>query len=414
MKYGCIGEHLSHSFSKEIHAHLASYEYELCEVAKSDLSAFLTAKDFLAINVTIPYKQDVIPYLDQISKEAQAIGAVNTIVNRGGKLYGCNTDFYGICAALSQMRFSRLDGKKVLILGTGGTSRTARAVAEHLGAKEICRVSRSGNDGAITYEEMLAHHTDADFIFNTTPVGMYPNTAQSPIDLTPFQNLSGVFDAVYNPLRTRFVTEAAARGIPASCGLYMLAAQAFRAAEIFLDTVLDPALLPFTYEKIKASKENLVLIGMPSCGKSTVGKALAAATGRAFFDSDEEIVRMTGKSIPAIFNDEGEAAFRAIEADAIASLSLKTGVVIATGGGAVLREDNVENLKQNGKLIFLDRPLSDLLPTPDRPLARDAQTVQKLYAERIDRYRAVADVIFSHPKRGVLAEADAIRKELSL
>ena len=414
MEYGCIGEHLSHSFSKEIHAHLADYSYELCEVAKDRLDAFMTARDFRAINVTIPYKQDVIPHLYEISPEAKAIGAVNTIVNRDGRLYGYNTDFYGICAALSRMGFARLDGKKVLILGTGGTSRTARAVAEHLGAKEILRVSRSGKDGAITYEEAIEKHADADFLFNTTPAGMYPNTDATPIDLTHFNHLCGVFDAVYNPLRTRLVTDARARGIRAECGLFMLVAQAFRAVEIFLDKTLPESLLEETFEKVFGDKENIILIGMPSSGKSTVGRALAAALSRPFFDSDDEIVKNEGTSISDIFASRGENAFRDAESNVIAALAAQTGAVIATGGGAILRDENVARLKQNGKLVFLDRPLSDLLPTPDRPTASNAAAIEQRYHERYDRYCACADVRIEGAKGKISHTVSIIRKELSL
>lgn len=414
MEYGCIGEHLSHSFSKEIHSHLASYSYELCEVAREDLDAFMTRRDFRAINVTIPYKQDVIPYLYEISPEAKAIGAVNTIVNRDGRLYGYNTDFYGIVAALRRLGFESLAGKKVLVLGTGGTSRTACAVAEHLSAKSVYRVSRSGKDGALTYEEAKARHSDAAFLFNATPAGMYPDPDGIPLSLDGFDSLEGVFDAVYNPLRTRLVTEARARGVRAECGLYMLVAQAFRAVEIFLDTPLDPSLLDSTYEKVSASKENVILIGMPSSGKSTVGGALAKMLHRPFFDSDTEIEKKTGKTPSAIFAEQGEDAFREIESEVIASLAAKTACVIATGGGAILREENVRRLKQNGKLVFLDRPLCDLVPTADRPTASSREAIEARYHERYGIYTAVSDLTVARPKGDVEATAEEIRKELSL
>ncbi len=414
MEYGCIGEHLSHSFSKEIHAHIAPYSYELCEVAKEDLDAFMTKRDFKAINVTIPYKQDVIPYLYEISPEAKAIGAVNTVVNRDGRLYGYNTDFYGIVAALSRMGFDTLRGKKVLVLGTGGTSRTACAVAEHLGAASVWRVSRSGKDGALTYAEATVAHTDTAFIFNATPAGMYPDPDGIPIELNGFTRLEGVFDAVYNPLRTRLVTEARARGVKAECGLYMLVAQAFRAAEIFLARTLDPSLLETAYRKVSAAEENIVLIGMPSSGKSTVGKALAKALDRPFFDSDAEIEAREGRRIADIFAKEGESVFREKEAEVIASLAAKTACVIATGGGAVLREESVRRLKQNGTLVFLDRPLSDLVPTADRPTASSAEAIERRYGERHEIYAAAADLTLKGPKGDIRATVNNIRKELSL
>lgn len=414
MEYGCIGEHLSHSFSKEIHAHLAPYSYEICEVQRDLLESFMKKKDFKAINVTIPYKQDVIPYLSEISPEASAIGAVNTIVNRDGKLYGYNTDFYGIVAALSHMGIARLDGKKALVLGTGGTSRTACAVLSHLGASEIYRVSRTGKEGAVTYEEALTRHTDAAFIFNATPCGMFPDTDSAPISLAPFSALEGVYDAVYNPLRTRLITEAHERKIPAACGLYMLVAQAFRAAEIFLGKDLPKELLEKTYQKVSASKENVILIGMPSSGKSTVGKALANLLSRPFYDSDEEIVRHESRSIADIFSTDGEEAFREIEKKIISSLAAKTGAVIATGGGVILKEENVKRLKQNGKLVFLDRPLADLTFTADRPTANCEEAMKRRYEERYEKYLAAADLTLALPKGNVEETAMRIRKELSL
>ena len=395
MKYGLIGKKLGHSFSKEVHALLADYEYDLLELpSEEEVGAFLQKGDFCAINVTIPYKQTVIPYLAEISEEARAIGAVNTVVNKGGKLYGYNTDFYGMTAALARMGFRDFSGKHALILGTGGTSLTSRAVLRALGAASVHTVSRTPKGDAISYEEALAHHTDADVIFNTTPVGMFPNTEGSPISIDAFPRLSCVFDAVYNPLSTVLVSEAKTRGIPASCGLFMLVAQGFRAVELFLDTTLSPSLLEEAYGRILRDKQNVVLIGMPSSGKSTIGRALAEKTGRPFIDLDEEIVKMAGRDIPTIFREAGEKAFRDIESEAVSIASQKTGAVIATGGGAVLREENVKRLKRNGILCFLDRPLEALTPTSDRPTASDRAAMEARYRERLPIYRAAADKTF--------------------
>ncbi len=412
MRYGCIGEHLSHSFSKEIHARLGSYPYELYEVAREELPCFMTKKDFSSINVTIPYKTEVIPFLDEISDEAKEIGAVNTVVNRGGKLFGYNTDFYGILAALKEMGVTTLEGKKVLVLGTGGTSRTASAVAKHLGAREILRVSRTVRDGAVTYED-LRLHADTDFLFNTTPVGMYPSIDGSPVSLDLFPNLLGLFDAVYNPLRTRLVSEAKARDIAASGGLYMLVAQAFYASEIFFDKKYNPVLLSEIYKSIVSEKENIVLIGMPASGKSTVGRLLANSLSRPFFDADEELVRSTGRSIPDIFAKEGEEAFRALESETLTVLSRNSGAIIATGGGAILKEENIFKLKQNGTLVFLDRALEKLLPTPDRPTAKSPEAIEALYRARYEKYLAAADVTIE--ANGTPSDVcKKIRKELSL
>jgi len=392
MTYGCIGEHLSHSFSKEIHNKIESYEYIIREVPRDELDAFMTAREFTAINVTIPYKQDVIPYLFAISDMAKAIGAVNTIVNRDGKLYGYNTDFFGMRACITGAGIS-LAGKKVLILGTGGTSRTAQAVAQAMDAGEVIVVSRTEKNGVITYEQACREHGDAGVILNTTPVGMYPNPGTAPIDINYFPSLSGVFDAIYNPLSSRLIMDAQKKGIPAVGGLYMLVAQAVFAAEKFTGKTYADTVIEETYREIFSSKQNIVLTGMPASGKTTVGKVLAKKTGRAFVDTDAEIVKKYGMEIPEIFEKYGEAGFRDRESAVIAEVGKNSALVLATGGGAVLRDENMDNLRQNGRIYFLDRPLDKLLPTPDRPTANSADAIRKRYAERYDRYCSTADVI---------------------
>lgn len=414
MQYGLIGKKLGHSFSREVHSHLADYEYELLELPTEEaVGAFLEKKEFRAINVTIPYKQTVIPYLSEVSPEARAIGAVNTIVNREGKLYGYNTDFYGMSTALARIGLTDAKGKRALVLGTGGTSLTANAVLRALGAKEICTVSRTPSGSTISYGDAVSAHADADIIVNTTPVGMFPNADGCPISLSSFPMISYLFDAIYNPLSTRLVLDARGRGVAADTGLYMLVAQGFRAVELFLDTTLDPALLEMTYEKVFRAKQSIVLIGMPSSGKTTVGRMLAERTGRPFIDLDEEIVKMAGKDIPAIFRDEGEESFRDREQEAVRLASEKTGVIIATGGGAVLREENVTRLRQNGVLLLLDRPLEALTPTADRPTAQSRAAIEARYNERRPVYLAAADRIFPVGE-DFTAVADSIIKELSL
>lgn len=391
MQYGCIGEKLGHSFSKIIHNELKDYEYELKEIPKAELKDFMIKKDFKAINVTIPYKQDVIPYLSEISETASKIGAVNTIVNKDGKLYGYNTDFSGM-KALIEFAGITVNGKKVLILGSGGTSKTAYAVAESLSAKEIYRVSRSGGEGLITYVQAEHEHNDAEIIINTTPCGMYPNIGKSAVDISKFPRLSGVVDAVYNPLNSQLVVEAKEKGIAAVGGLYMLVAQAVFAAEKFTDSSIPVSEIERVYNKLLNEKLNLVLIGMPGCGKSTIGRAVAEATGKVFIDSDEEIVKKEGISIPEIFARDGETGFRKIESDVIAELSLRQGAVIATGGGAVLNKRNIELLKGNGKVLFIDRPIEQLVTTDDRPLSSNRELLQKRYDERYDIYCSSADI----------------------
>lgn len=385
MKYGCIGERLRHSFSKEIHNSLADYEYELKEIPKDKLEEFMTNRDFRAINVTIPYKEAVIPYLYYIDDAAKKIGAVNTIVNKDGRLYGYNTDFYGMSMLIAHAGID-LQGKKVAILGTGGTSKTAKAVAEALLAKEILIVSRTKKNGIITYEELYEKHKDVEIIINTTPLGMFPNNFKSPVDITEFRELSGVIDAVYNPLNTCLIGDAKKRGIKAEGGLYMLVAQGVLASEIFLDKKYEEGKLDGVFRKIKKQKENIVLIGMPSSGKSTIGKEVAKRLGRSFYDTDEVIEQNAGAKIPEIIKTKGEEAFRLLEREAVAEVSKETGVVIATGGGVVLNKENTRCLSQNGMIYFLDRPLDMLLPTSDRPLTSTKEALEKKYNERYGIY----------------------------
>lgn len=389
-RYGVVGKTLTHSFSKEIHALLADYDYELIELTEEELGSFLQAKAFSAVNVTMPYKRAVIPYLDEISDVARRIGAVNTIVNRGGKLYGYNTDYYGM-KALTMRVGADVAGKKVLVLGTGGTAQTARAVVTDLGAAEVLTVSRRVGEECITYAQAMADHADAQVIINTTPCGMYPDVDAAPICLAPFTQLEGVIDAVYNPLCTNLILDAKARGVRAEGGLYMLVMQAVAAVERFLDVTIGQEVADRVFAHVLSAKENIVLIGMPGCGKSTVG-ALLGADGYAFADTDAEVEKRCGCTIRELISAKGEAYFRETEAAVIRDLSAEGGRVIATGGGAVLREENVRHLKRNGRLFFLDAPLSRLSATADRPLSDTDDKLAKLYAQRMDLYRAVADV----------------------
>ena len=392
MRYGCIGEHLPHSFSKEIHGEIGSYNYELKELAPQEVPAFMTRRDFAGINVTIPYKQAVIPFLDHIDETAEAIGAVNTVVNRAGKLYGYNTDLYGLTRLIRRIGLD-LSGRKVLILGTGGTSRTAAYAAQALGADRVLKVSRTARDGAVSYEEALRKHADAEILLNTTPCGMYPHPDEQPLSLKPFSRLRGLADVIYNPLRSRLVLEARALGLPAEGGLCMLVAQAVRASELFLNTAYPEDLTDRIYDRILRRKENIVLTGMPGSGKSAAGLALADRTGLPFFDTDQLIVRRVGKPITDIFRDSGEKAFRDLETEVIRELSLRSGIIISTGGGAVLRPENVTALKQNGRLFWLDRDPDSLIPTDDRPLADTAEKMKNLYLAREPVYRSSADEI---------------------
>lgn len=392
MKYGLIGEHLGHSFSREIHMKFRDYEYELCEVSPKDFDAFMMKRDFLAINVTIPYKELVVPYLYYIDDKAKEIGAVNTVVNRGGKLYGYNTDFLGMRALLSHAGIS-LENRKVAVLGTGGTSKTAVAVARDGGALGTVKVSRRRCEDAITYAELYKDFSDVEIIINTTPSGMYPNNYTCPIDLSRLPNLLGVIDAVYNPVRTLLVSEAMRRGIPAKGGLYMLVEQAVRASEYFLDDKAPEGIVDKIYRELKEKKENIVLIGMPASGKSTVGKIIAERLSRELIDTDSEIVKSAGIAIPEIFEKSGEEHFRNLESEVIFEVAKNSGAVIATGGGAVLRCENIYALKENGRVYFIDRPLDKLIPTEDRPLSKTREAIEKRFNERYEIYRSSADVI---------------------
>lgn len=388
MKYGLIGEKLGHSFSKPIHESIADYTYEIKEIARDDLDSFMEAKEFSCINVTIPYKEKVIPYLYSVDEHAKTIGAVNTIVNRDGKLYGYNTDFGGLKMLIEKQDFD-YKGKKVVILGSGGTSKTANAVARYLGAEEVITVSRRGE---VNYENLLSLHGDCDYIINTTPCGMFPNTDEAAVDVSLFKGLKGVTDVVYNPLKTKLCLDCEKSGIPCECGLYMLVAQAVLAAEIFTGKELKKEeTAERIYRKILGEKRNIILVGMPGSGKSTIGKALSEALGKEFADTDEIIVNEHGV-ISDIFEKRGEKYFRDLEAVAVKSVALKNNLVIATGGGAVLREENVDYLRGNGFVFFLDRPLEDIMPTEDRPLSRDFDALKKRYEERYDVYLSSCDM----------------------
>lgn len=392
MKYGLIGEKLSHSFSPEIHKKIGNYPYELKELSRNELDSFMTEKDFCGINVTIPYKKDVIPFLDVISDEAKSIGAVNTVVNKNGVLYGYNTDFEGLKALILRITDGKILNGKVLILGTGGASLTAAAVAKALCADEIITVSRSEKEGYITYEQALSLHSDASFIINCTPSGMYPNDFEAPIDLSAFPSLKGVADAVYNPIRTPFIRQAKALSIPCEGGLYMLVCQAVFAYGHFFECEIKSELVDKIYAEILSEKENIVLVGMPSCGKTSIGRALSVTLRRPFYDTDDEIEKEAEMSASEIFIRYGEPHFRYLESKVIKKLSSGiTGAIIATGGGAVLRHENVDLLKANGRLVFLDRSLDNLTPTHDRPLSSDAEALTRRYKERYPIYQDVCD-----------------------
>ncbi len=388
MKSGLLGRKLGHSYSPQIHAYLGDYSYELFEREPEDVENFLKNGDFHAINVTIPYKKTVMPYC-RLTETAKYMGSVNTIIRQpDGSLLGHNTDYFGFT---DLVRRSGLDpkGKKCLVLGSGGASVTAVAVLKEMGANVVV-ISRSGENN---YGNLYLHE-DASILCNTTPVGMYPNTGISPIDLDLFPHLEGVLDMIYNPTRTQFLQDAADRGIIHSNGLWMLVAQAKEAAEWFLDRKLPDDLIQEVYSKMRLQMENVILIGMPGCGKSTIGKLLAEKLGKTFVDADEELVKTFGKSIPDIFAEEGEAGFREKETAILTELGKKSGLVIATGGGCVTQERNYPLLHQNGTIFWLQREL-DKLPTDGRPLSQ-TNKLTDMFRIRKPLYEAFADCIIDN------------------
>ena len=392
MKYGLIGEKLGHSFSKTIHEQLADYTYDLIPLTREELDVFLQKKSFSALNVTIPYKETVIPYLNEVDAHARKIGAVNTIVNRNGILKGYNTDFYGFRYMLLHNGID-VRNKKVLVLGKGGASKAVIAVLEEMGAKEIRTVYYKENPETITYEECYQNHADAEIIVNTTPVGMYPKADECPIELSRFPRLCGVADVVYNPLRTQLIIEAEKRNIPGADGLEMLVAQVKYAAEIFLDTKIDDCRIDEIHADLLKERSNLVLIGMSGGGKTVLGKKAAEKLGKTFVDTDEEIVKCIGMPIADFFAKKGEPAFRKMETEVLHEISSRNDLVISTGGGIVKNPLNIEYLKRNGRIIWLKRDAELLQSGNGRPLAPDKAATLKLYEERLPLYTASAEAV---------------------
>lgn len=389
MKCGLLGRKLGHSYSPQIHSFLGNYTYSLFEKEPEELSEFLKHGDFTGINVTIPYKKEVLPYLDELSSVAVKLGAVNTIVRRyDGTLFGHNTDYFGFKTMVSRSGL-QVAGKKTLVLGSGGASNTAVAVLKELGA-EVVIISRSGENN---YQN-LQRHKDASLVVNTTPVGMYPNTEASPLDLALFPDLEGVLDVIYNPARTALLQQAELRGIVAMNGLLMLVAQAKEAAECFQGMFIEDAAIDKIYHMLSNQMQNIVLIGMPGCGKSTIGNRLAQQLGRVFVDADERVLELAGKPIPQIFAEDGEECFRSWETQVLSDLGKQSGLVIATGGGCVTRERNYPLLHQNSRIIWLQRRL-DALPTNGRPLSQ-ANKLSELYEKRVSMYRCFADQILDN------------------
>ena len=384
MKCGLLGRKLGHSYSPRIHGFLGEYAYDLYEKEPEELEAFLQSFPLSGLNVTIPYKKAVIPYLHSLTPEARALGAVNTIVRKAdGTLIGHNTDYFGFHSLMERTGLE-VSGRKVLVLGSGGASNTAVAVLRQLGAQVIV-ISRSGENN---YEN-LQLHGDAALIVNTTPVGMYPNCGVSAVDLGRFPALLGVVDVVYNPARTQFLLDAQARGIPGWNGLWMLVAQAKEAAQWFTGQAISDNVIEPIYRALNREMQNIILVGMPGCGKSTIGTLLAEKTGKRFLDADEQIVSLAGKSIPRIFAEDGEETFRDWETKALSELGKQSGMILATGGGCVTKMRNKELLTQNGRVFWLQRDIS-LLPKEGRPLSLRSD-LAVMYEKRKPMYQDFSD-----------------------
>lgn len=383
--YGLLGRKLGHSYSPAIHAQLGDAAYRCIELEPDQLGEFLKRDDIGGLNVTIPYKRDVLPFCTWTSESVRQIGAANTLVKRDGKLYAYNTDKPGFMEMTRRSGIS-VEEAKVLVLGSGGASLAVKAGLSSMGAAQIITISRSGENN---YDN-ISRHYDADVIVNTTPVGMCPKCIQSPLSLQGFRNLRGVLDVVYNPARTGLMLQAEELGIPHASGLTMLVAQAIRSHEIFFDTEVPDEMTDSILRTLRSDSFNIILAGMPGCGKTTVAGELGRLTGREVIDMDEEVVKAAGKSIPDIFQDDGEKVFRDMESEQIARFGAMSGKILSLGGGAVLREENYAPLHQNGRIYFLQRDLS-LLGMDGRPLSKDAATLENMYKERLPRYQRFAD-----------------------
>lgn len=392
MKYGLIGEKLGHSFSKEIHERLADYTYDLIPLNKEEFHTFMEQKAFDAINVTIPYKKDVIPYLDDIDPHAKAIGAVNTIVNQNGRLYGYNTDFSGFLYMVKKHNVT-LKGKKVVVIGNGGASAAIQAAVQHEKANEMIVVDIVEGNGAISYDDLYANHLDAQVIINTSPVGMYPKIDQAPIEIEKFKDCDTVMDVIYNPLITKLCQDGEQHGTKRVNGLEMLIAQAKFAVEHFLDREISNDVIDHIYEDMLLQRVNIVLIGMPSAGKSTIGKMLAHMCNKTFVDMDDVIVEQAGMTIPEIFAQQEESGFRKWESDVAAQLAGQNNQVIATGGGCIKNKKNMDLLAMNGVIVYIDRALEKLVSNDSsRPLSKSKDALKAMLEERKGLYETYAMV----------------------
>lgn len=390
--FGLLGRKLGHSRSPEIHAALGDYEYRLIEIEPEAVGSFLAAREFAGLNVTVPYKRTVIEFLDELTDRAREIGSVNTVLIRDGRLIGDNTDAYGFEYMLRRGNVD-VSGKKVIVLGSGGASAAVKYVLRKCGAEEIVTMTHAENN----YEN-ISRHSDADVLVNTTPVGMWPSCDETPLPDTfdCLVNLSAVLDIVANPLRTSLMLDAEREGITNVGGLHMLVAQAAEASRLFVGVSHNEDDVEKIVSEVAADMSNIVLVGMPGCGKSSVGKKLADLTGRKFIDSDELIVERAGKTIPEIFSDDGEDEFRRIESEVLRDVMSAAGQVVATGGGCVTRDENYNTLRRSGTVVYIERR-TKLLSRSGRPLSEGAD-LDRMFEARRGLYAKFADITVKNDK----------------
>lgn len=411
MEYGLIGAALGHSYSKLIHEQLCGYTYELHPLpAEAEARAFLRGRAFKAVNVTIPYKRLALECCDEADGRAAAIGAVNTLVNKGGRLYGYNTDYDGF-SYLARAHGVSFSGRTVLVLGTGGTSRTVTAVARAGGAKEVLYASRTPGPGRLDYGQAAARR-DVQIIVNTSPAGMYPQVEGCLVEPAAFPALEAVLDVVYNPFRTELVLRAEEAGVPAAGGLEMLVAQAVYAARLFTGGDIPEQRIEPLFRAIWADRANIALVGMPSCGKTTIGRMLAKALGKRFVDLDAEIERASGQSVPSIFETQGEAGFRRWEQRVTERFAKESGQVLSCGGGAVKTPANVRALRRNGLVVYLERPVEKLRVGGSRPLSTDREALERMAAERRPLYEAAADITVDNSGEPFARAAEAAKEAI--
>lgn len=390
MKFGLIGYPLGHSWSKEIHAHFIRHPYSMYELKEKELKEFLETKDFDGLNVTIPYKQEVIPFMDALDPACEKIGAANCIVNTDGKLKGYNTDYIGFRDMVVANEVS-VNGCHVAVLGTGGASKAVSLALEELGAY-VSLVSRNKREGVITYEELYASQEKFQVIVNTTPVGMYPHCDDMPVDLERFSNLKAVIDIIANPLRTRLLFEAHVKGIQTLSGFEMLVRQAFAADELFTGKKLNHNLIVPCMNDLLEKRRNIVLIGMPTAGKTTVAQELGKALGKEIVEMDDEITDALGTTIRECFDTKGEAYFRSVETVVAKSHRDAKGEIISCGGGVIKTKETMRYLCENGIVVWIKRDLSYLYPSDSRPLSSSEEAIKKMYEERLPLYTKYSDI----------------------